>query len=30
VTAVAGAKTVATAETKAFGCSIKFRQKGGT
>jgi len=30
VAAVAGAKAVPTAETKAFGCGIKFRAKSGT
>ena len=30
VTAVAGGQAVPTAETKAFGCSIKFRAKSGT
>ena len=30
VAAVAGGQAVPTAETKAFGCSIKFRTKSGT
>jgi peroxiredoxin len=30
VTAVAGGQAVPTSETKAFGCSIKFRAKSGT
>jgi hypothetical protein len=30
VTAVASGQAVPTAETKAFGCSIKFRAKSGT